>query len=57
MRRKREAAEVLALDALGWMVADETLLPQFLDGVGHVGGRLARPRGRTRTCCWQCWIF
>jgi hypothetical protein len=31
---KREAAEVLALDALGWMVADETLLPQFLDASG-----------------------
>jgi hypothetical protein len=31
---KREAAEVLALDALGWMVADEALLPQFLEATG-----------------------
>lgn len=31
---KREAAEVLALEALGWLVADEALLPQFLDASG-----------------------
>jgi Protein of unknown function (DUF3572) len=31
---KREAAEILALDALGWLAADEAFLPQFLDSSG-----------------------
>jgi Protein of unknown function (DUF3572) len=42
---KREAAEVLALEALGWLVADEALLPQFLDASGVSPGELRSRAG------------
>ena len=42
---QREAAETLALRALGWLVGNDEILPVFL---GSTGSALADLRGRAR---------
>jgi hypothetical protein len=45
MGRQAEASEVLALQALGWLVGNEDLLPVFLSSTGASAGDLAAQAG------------
>ena len=42
MKFKQESAETLALDAMGWLVANDEILSVFLDSSGTSAGDLAR---------------
>ena len=48
MKFKQESAETLALDAMGWLVANDEILSVFLDSSGTSAGDLAPWNGGPR---------